>query len=109
MVWGVYKRVLEDIRIRIIEYPYDRYIFIRNQESLCLYDEFLMSASCNKGAWVTLEDRFEKLSNEEVFKVTLDYTQCCKVIELLERSGISKDLLMPDLKNIADAVMKRFK
>lgn len=107
VVWGVCKRALESISVRIVKYPYDRYIFIRNQESLCLYDERLMSASYQKGAWVSLEDRFEQLSDEEVFKVTLDFSESANALALLERSGITKDFLMPEFSNIAEAVIAR--
>lgn len=109
VVWGVCKRALQGITIRVVEYPYDRYIFIRNQESLCLYDELLMHNSSRKGEWVTLEDRLNNLQSDDVFKVTLDFSRRDCILDKLERSGITKDYLMPELSNIADAILERSK
>lgn len=110
IIWAVQQAALNTGSLRVVKHNRSQIGFLRQQDGLFVYDKNASDWFTLFGRWCPFEMLFQDFVDmDAVYRLVMPYSQKAKLLELLERKGITKARLMPSFDNVAAEVMSNYR
>ena len=110
IVWAVQQTALNADSLRVVKHNRSQIGFLRQQDGLFAYDKNASDWFTLFGQWCPFELLLQESVNfDAVYRLVLPYSQRARLLELLERKGITKAQLMPSFDNVAAEVKSNYR